>query len=290
VVLILDALTAARLPAGESTTQSEPAVRAAVAKYVEAWNARDMKTLVACWCQDGEFIDQAGNVFAPKELVDRQSGADPQAETNKLAVHVDSVRLLSPDVALVDGSTELVDAATQQPDKTPFSAVYLQRNGTWLLARVRELNASAQAPPNQLQELAWLIGNWDGAGDGTTMHATATWSENQKFIVRKLEIAAPGDTVHHGTQIIAWDPRTSTIRSWFFDSQGALGEGEWEKRGEHWIVVTSGVLSDGRGVSATNIYTPVDNDSYLQHSVRTQVGGQDLPDQLVRVVRRKETQ
>ena len=88
-----------------------------------------------------------------------------------------------------------------------------------------------------------------------------------------------------GTQIIGWDPRTRQIKSWFFDSDGSLGEGRWEKYDKDWIVSVTGVLRDGRSVAATNVYTPIDQNNILMQSLRVRIGDETKPNTETYIVR-----
>ena len=64
--------------------------------------------------------------------------------------------------------------------------------------------------------------------------------------------------MHGGTEVIGWDPRTSRIRSWVFDSDGGFGENVWVHDGNRWLIKYSGTLADGSEASATHILTNVD--------------------------------
>ena len=48
------------------------------------------------------------------------------------------------------------------------------------------------------------------------------------------------------TQRIGWDPLTKQIKSWVFDSEGGYGDGLWTRKGNQWVIKSTGVLPDGR--------------------------------------------
>ena len=58
-----------------------------------------------------------------------------------------------------------------------------------------------------------------------------------------------------GSQRIGWDPSAKRLRSWVFDSEGGFGEGVWSKSGNQWIAKMTGVTSDGKTASSTNVIT-----------------------------------
>jgi hypothetical protein len=48
--------------------------------------------------------------------------------------------------------------------------------------------------------------------------------------------------------------------------------------GKKWVHASRGATADGREMTATNILTPVDNDSFLWQSVGRTLDGEELPD------------
>ena len=129
----------------------------------------------------------------------------------------------------------------------------------------------------QLQDLAWLVGDWIDESPEATVEATVTWTKNKTFLSYAFKVSAPGMDDLEGTQVIGWDPAAGTIRSWMFDSDGGFGEGVWSKKGDAWIVKFSQVLPDGRKASATNIYTLVDGNTFTWKSIGRKLDGEFLP-------------
>jgi hypothetical protein len=68
------------------------------------------------------------------------------------------------------------------------------------------------------------------------------------------------------------------IRSWVFDSEGGFGEGVWRRVGNDWNVETTSTLNDGSQGSATNIYTPIDDNTFTWKLVDRQVDGEPQGD------------
>ena len=66
-----------------------------------------------------------------------------------------------------------------------------------------------------------------------------------------------------------------------FDTDGGHGEGIWTKVGNTWVVQATGVLASGRQTVSTNVYTPLDENSFQWKSVAAagaeqQRGGLDI--------------
>jgi hypothetical protein len=85
-------------------------------------------------------------------------------------------------------------------------------------------------------------------------------------------------SLDNGTQMIGWDPATKQIHSWSFEADGGHSESVWSKDGAKWVVKTKATLADGSAVTATNIITPVDEDTVKWQSKERTAGGKPVPD------------
>ena len=273
-------------PTSSSVPDEEQGIREAVVAYEEAWNKGDTAAVIALWVPDGQFIDDAGNEYSIKDLVERKlSPAILATEPPELDVNIKEVQLVTPRVAVVEGTTELMGDTNRTIRRTRYSAILVRQDNKWLLANVHQLEAISIPTSNPLQELQWMIGQWMGTKGDTDIYSRVERSEGGQFITRVFEVSEAGDRKLSGTQIIGWDPRTRQIKSWFFDSDGSLGEGRWEKYDKDWIVSVTGVLRDGRSVAATNVYTPIDQNNILMQSLRVRIGDETKPNTETYIVR-----
>ena len=80
-----------------------------------------------------------------------------------------------------------------------------------------------------------------------------------------------------GMQLIGRNPRTGNLRSWVFESEGGFGEAEWSWDGKRWVQEATGVQADGDEVTATNILTPIDKNSFTWQSIDRTENGEDVP-------------
>ena len=273
-------------PTSSSVPDEEQGIREAVVAYEEAWNKGDTAAVIALWVPDGQFIDDAGNEYSIKDLVERKiSPAISTTEPPELDVNIKEVQLVTPRVAVVEGTTELMGDTNRTIRRTRYSAILVRQDNKWLLANVHQLEAISIPTSNPLQELQWMIGQWMGTKGDTDIYSRVERSEGGQFITRVFEVSEAGDRKLSGTQIIGWDPRTRQIKSWFFDSDGSLGEGRWEKYDKDWIVSVTGVLRDGRSVAATNVYTPIDQNNILMQSLRVRIGDETKPNTETYIVR-----
>ncbi|MCA9021190.1 MAG: DUF1579 family protein, partial [Planctomycetaceae bacterium] len=157
-------------------------------------------------------------------------------------------------------------------------AVHVKQNGHWFLDRITEEEIPViLSNYEHLKELEWLIGDWTDSDEAGSVQTTCQWTKNKNFIVRYFAASSRDQIDLSGMQIIGWDPASKQVRCWVFDSDGGFSEGKWTKKKDHWYVMLSGTLPDGRKTSATNIYKIVDQNHVKWQSVNRIVDGELQP-------------
>lgn len=256
----------------------ENVIRKAVESYVNAFNKADAKTLASMWTPEAVYTNPvSGEQVVGREAIEKQfAGLFAAAKGIKLEATTNSVQFVSPGVAIEHGSAKLL-RAEQPPEESQYSAVYVKRDGKWLLDRVTE-EEIIETPSHyeQLKGLEWMVGRWTDQDDQSTVTTECNWSKNNNFLVRSFTVQIRDRIDMSGLQIIGWDPAAKLIRSWVFDSDGGFGQGTWTKKGKSWYVQQSGVLPDGRKSSAVNIFTYVDDSNCTLQSVNRTVDGELL--------------
>jgi len=259
VVLFLVSASAA-WAADAPTFPDQEEIRAAAIKYLKAKAKGDVDTLRQLWTPEGEYIDARGQRFRAWEVIDQQIASQQTAEHDGKVTPPDStLRLVTRDVAVEDGTTE--DDASGQVVR--FTAIWVRRDGRWLLDSLRESVATQPSPNDRLQPLSWILGEWVGRLEEATILVSSHWNEGGNFIVREFLVRSGDHEPVSGTQRIGWDATAGQIKSWTFDSQGGTGEGVWRARGDRWIVQSKEKTADGKVFSATSVYTPGDEDRFV---------------------------
>lgn len=252
------------------------AIRKAVESYAAAFNRGDGKALAALWSPEAVYMNPlSGEQVVGREAIERQFAAIfAEAKGVKLEATTDSIQFVSPNVAVEQGTAKVI-RPEQSPEESEYTAVYVKREGQWLLDRVTEEDVPAPVPSHyeQLKELEWMIGRWVDQDDLATVVTECNWAKNNNFITRSFTIQIRDRIDLAGMQIIGWDPSTKQIRSWVFDSDGGFGQASWAKKGNRWYIQQSGVLPDGRKSSAVNIVTYVDDNTCTLQSVNRVVDG-----------------
>lgn len=250
----LCAASAAEQLGGES--KEETAIRQAAAAYVNAIQSRDIDALASHWTENGTYVDSTGTSTnaraAIKELANRPAASTTPAPAG--SVCESTIRFLAADAAIEEGH------CTANGSGVEFVAIWVNRNGKWLLDHLNERLHETAQPAAPLDGLAWMVGTWIGEGEGLTITFCANWSENRSFLVRRLVIDREGVDVMSATQRIGWDPATETIRSWTFNSDGSVVKGRWLLMDGAWVVQNTGVLADKAKYSSVNFWLPEGDD------------------------------
>ena len=269
-------------PVAESVSPDEAAIRLVAEAFRKAYEAGDAKSVAAIFTPDAEYVDSTGVAFAGREAIEETLSEFFEENPNcRLEIAIDSIRIVSPGVAVEDGHTSVTLEEESTPRDCRYTTVYVKVDDQWLAASVRD-----HAPRDlrqhrvQLQQLDWLIGDWVDEGDDAIVNFSCEAVDNGNFLVRKFNIVIAGQEALAGTQRIGWDPLTGKLRTWIFDSEGAYGEGFWFRDGEsnNWVLKVTGVSADGEAASSTSVYTAVNAHTMTWQSVDREIGGMEQPD------------
>lgn len=264
----------------------EAAIRAAVESYVAAYNRGDAAAVAAHWSDSGEWIDPSGQRFQGREAIQREMAATlAENQGVKIEVIDPAIRLVSPDVALEEGTVR-VSRPGEAPTEASYIAVHAKKNGQWKLESVREQGLPDARPEQRLKQLEWMVGEWVDESPDVLVEHRCRWSEDGHYLLGQFVVQWQGRPAMKGDVRIGWDPLTRQIKSWIFDSEGGYAEGFWTKVGAGWVVKTTGVRPDGTMASSTNTYQPLRKDRYQFTSANRIVSGEQEPDRTIIIVRK----
>jgi uncharacterized protein (TIGR02246 family) len=262
-----------------ASSEAERQVRAAVTSYVEAFNRADAAAVAGHWSPDAVYTNRmTGQQVVGREAIQGQfTTLFKETKNAKLEVSSESIQFVSPNVAVEHGTARLL-LPNEEPEDVQYSAVYVRRDGKWLLDRVTDDDVPVgPAHYERLKELDWMVGRWVDEDEDAQVVTECSWTRNNNFLTRSFTVRISDRIEVAGMQIIGWDPAANQIRSWVFDSDGGFGHGTWTKKDDRWYVQKSGVLPDGRKTSSVNIITPVDENTCKLQSVNRSVGDELLP-------------
>jgi uncharacterized protein (TIGR02246 family) len=266
---------------------AEQQIRQAAIAFVELYNAHKPGELAALFTADARMAYADGTEVNGREEI-QQSFEEAFKDSPKVAVSVvvDSIRFLTPDVAVEEGATSLFPDGETLTSRGRYTVVHLKKDGRWLMQAVRVHEDEVLSAYGQLQALEWLVGEWVDEGREEVVEATFRWDENKSFLLEDFRIVRAGSVVLKGTQRIGWDPQRKQIRSWIFDSEGGFGEVVWTPSGDGWICKASGVAADGTTASATRRLERAAEDRVIWTSTDRLAGGEELPALAVTMVRK----
>jgi len=273
-------LVSGALAADTGQTSASPeatAISNLAAQYEKAYNAGDAKGLAQYFTEDVQYTDENGQLTQGRSGIEKllsDTFAENQGAT--LDMQVNSVRPIVSDVYEQNGLTTVTNPDGEK-DSSGFTAIYVKKDGKWLISRLIEFPAPDPTPGDELSQLAWMIGTWKDRGGSTNVETKADWARGNNFITRTFKVSEAGDVLLEGWQIIGWDPIQKRIRSWIFDSDGGYGQGNWSRDGNSWLVKETRVSADGVESSAEQTLTYIDKDHCTYASANRTSNGDPQP-------------
>jgi uncharacterized protein (TIGR02246 family) len=260
--------------------QDGDAIKKQAMTFIEAFNKGDARAVAEAWTPDGDYTDQDGHRFQGREAIEKNF-ANLFAEHKGLKLQIDSasLRMVTPDVAVEDGTVAVHPPDGGPPSRARYTNVLAKKDGKWLLSSVRESPYAAPSNYEHLRGLEWLIGDWVGErSPGESERLSVTWGAHQNFLHATFTTTFKNIAVGNITQWVGWDPLEKRIRSWIFDETGGFGEGSWARDREKAVLKVNAVLPEGKKLTATIILTPLDADTIEMQSRDRSVDGKAIPD------------
>jgi len=246
----------------ESVSPEKAAVLEVDRAYEAAFAKGDATALAAFFAEDAEQTTEQGTLLRGRTEIEKSIRAGLKDNQGaKLAISLDSVRLLAPEVAIEKG-TSTVTAKSGETSTSLYTAVYVKKDGKWKISQLTETAVPDATPREQLAELEWLVGAWSEKDGDTTIDSKVNWARGGNFLTRDMTVKRGDETTLEGWQIIGWDGAEGRIRSWTFDSEGAFSEGVWTRSGNSWLVRDSGVLPDGSRTTSDQTITKSSAEKY----------------------------
>jgi uncharacterized protein (TIGR02246 family) len=277
----LSALLAAVSLAQDSadTSPEKAAVMANDRAYEAAYAKADVKALADFFAEDAQYTSDDGQTFDGRAAIEGSIKAAFQTSKGaKLAIKLDSVRVLSPEVVMEKGSTT-VTAKDGDTNGAQYAAIYVKKDGKWKISQLIETPLADVSPHDQLSQLAWLVGDWEETdkSDDLAVHSQYVWARGGNFITCNVTVRRAGKTTLEGWQIIGWDPIDNCIRSWTFDDEGGFSEGRWTPEGQRWLLREKGVAPDGSRTAADNTFIKISDDRFTWESNNRTLDGNPQP-------------
>ncbi len=268
-------------------SKDEAAIKKNAKAFAAAFDKGNAKAVAAFWTADGDYLDETGRHMKGREEIEKAfTEFFSENKGVKVEIHIESLRFVTPEVAVEDGVTSVSEPDDAPPSRARYTVIHVKKDGEWRLSSVHDAPYAPPSNYDHLKDLEWLIGDWmDEKDNGVVGRASFEMSESQNFIHGTFAATVKNVEVNNGEQRIGWDPLAKHIRSWSFDDDGGFGEATWAKDGDRWVVKSVKVLPDGKKATAVNTITRVDADTITWQSKDRTVDGKAEPD--VKEVRMK---
>jgi uncharacterized protein (TIGR02246 family) len=251
----------------------DAAIRKASADFVKAVEAGDAKAVGGSWTEEGEYIGDDGTTIRGRAAIEAAyAKAFAKHKNLKVEMTVESIRFPSKDTAIEEGYAKSYHRKSEQPTTSRYSVLHVREGGRWLMALLREWPDEGVS----LRDLDWLIGTWQAKTPDAEVRTIYEWDANKNSIRCRITIKGKDHNLS-AIQIILKDPRNGELRSWMFDDDGGFGDGAWARDGKRWVITATGIQADGGELTATNILTPVDHDTFTWQSTERTLDGEELP-------------
>jgi uncharacterized protein (TIGR02246 family) len=138
-VLVLVCWSAAAVAAGQMAAPAgdEAAVRDLVRRYVDARERRDAAALAALFTADADQYTTSGEWRRGREAIVKGGLASSQRNPGSRRISIETVRFITPAVALADGGYAIA-AAGQAPARQMWTTIVAARTADgWRIAAIR---------------------------------------------------------------------------------------------------------------------------------------------------------
>ncbi len=126
------------------TRTDEAAVREVVNQYVSARDLVDAAAIARLFTEDADQLVSSGEWRKGRDEVVKGTLASSQSAAGKRTIMVESVRFISPDVALADGRYEIAGTGGA-PTRRMWTSLLMKRTPSgWRIAAIRNM---LPAPP-----------------------------------------------------------------------------------------------------------------------------------------------
>ena len=271
-------------------TADEKSIRASADAFTKLYNAHDSKGLAALFALKAEMIDENDQVVKGREAIELAFAeifkASPQSS---IQVQIESIRVLTPNLAIEEGTTEAQTTPDAPANVTGYVAIHVKADDKWLLGCVRDwpTENAEMTPHEQLLQLGWLVGEWIEESPTSVIHTVCRWHDNDNFLMQEFAVQVQGEIAMSGTMRIGWDAVRKQLKSWVFDSHGGHSEGFWLQNDNEWVLKNQGSTAKGEAASATSVYRLIDADTLGWRSYDRVINGERLEDIEEIIVKRR---
>lgn len=274
----------------EPESADETAIRKGAEAFVTAYNAHDAKAVSELFALRAEFTDEDGKLIKGRDAIEKdfaeKFAEDPEC---RIEVEVDSVRILTPNIAIEEGIVRGEPAPGEAKNVSSYAAVHVKVEGRWVIASVSDFEAEPDdlSARDNLEELAWMVGDWIDESPDSVVKTSCRWDASGNYLLHEFVLEIAGEISANGSMRIGSDPLTGQLKSWTFNADSGYSEGLWTRTGDEWSVKARGVNSDGEVTLSTNVFRYVDQDTMTWRSYDRVIGSEPADDITEYIIKRQ---
>ena len=131
--------------AADDAAAAEQQITARSKEFVAAWDKHDAKAFAEFYTDNAELVTAKGDTFAGKSGIEQAIGDAFQGDLKDttLTESIEKVRLIKPDVAIVD-SEVTIKRGNDDGLKFHIVSVLVKRDGKWLTETTRTVKYSQE--------------------------------------------------------------------------------------------------------------------------------------------------
>ena len=140
IVLILACAPAfAEEPAAASG--AETAIKEHFKDFDQAWDKHDAKAVAAFYTEKAEIVTESGQTFSGRDGIEQclSNGFDNSLKDSTLTITVQKVRLIKPDVALVDSDLQIKEGDADS-NSLHLVSILVKQDGKWMTETSRAIS------------------------------------------------------------------------------------------------------------------------------------------------------
>lgn len=137
---LLTIVSAPALAADAPEATPEQAIRAGTKDLEAAWAKHDAKAVAALYANDAEIVTESGQTLSGRDGIEQAltDGFANTLQNSTLTESIEKVRLIKPDVAIVDAEAE-IKTGEGDPNKVHLISVIVKQDGKWLIETTRAI-------------------------------------------------------------------------------------------------------------------------------------------------------
>lgn len=262
----------------EELSPDQQAIKKNAEAFVAAFDKGNAKAVAALWAENGEMsLDGKTIAEGRGEVETRYAEYFEENPGAKIDVHIDSIRVVGPTLAIERGHSEVFN----DEDDTvvdSYRLVYTKQDDAWVIASADVQLEVIEPPYDWKADLGFLVGEWTATEGDWSVTTKFRWVPGGNFLLRTFTINDGEEEKRTGVQLIGWDAREQSVTSWTFGTDGGHGRGWWTPEDNQWFVEVEGVSQTGDVITANNIITVLDDNAFRWQSTNRSVAGVSLED------------